>query len=273
MDKKRILFISQEITPYLPENQLSKSALEVAKKMNDQGHEVRVFMPRFGVINERRHQLHEVIRLSGINIVINDMDMPLIIKVASVPQTRMQVYFIDNDEFFKRKQTYFDKEHKFFEDNAERSVFFCKGVIETIKKLGWKPDIIHVHGWMASLVPTYLKLFNNDDPLFSEAKVVESVYSKGFEGELNENLTKAMEFDNVQGDDLEFYKKPYHTNMIKASLRHVDGVVKADDKIDEDLLRFINDQNLPIFEGSHLISSPGDIEKFYEALVMEEEVA
>ena len=171
MENKRILYISQEIHPYLPENDISRASLALPKKMNELGHQVRVFMPRFGVINERRHQLHEVIRLSGINIVVNDIDMPLIIKVASVPQARMQVYFIDNDEYFKRKATIYDENRQLFSDNDERTIFFAKGVIETVKKLGWKPDIIHIHGWMTSLVPLYLKQFSYDDPLFENSKI------------------------------------------------------------------------------------------------------
>jgi starch synthase len=167
MDSKRVLFVSQEIHPYLPENTISSTTLALAKKTNDSGHQVRVFMPRFGVINERRHQLHEVIRLSGMNVVINDMDMPLIIKVASVPGARMQVYFIDNEEYFKRKATYADADGNQFEDNDERTLFFSKGAIDTVEKLGWKPDVIHVHGWMSSLVPMYLRLVPKRKSLFS----------------------------------------------------------------------------------------------------------
>ncbi len=157
MKDKRILYVSSELIPYLPETEVSKMAFEVPKEMHRQGAQIRMFMPRFGVINERRHQLHEVIRLSGMNLIINDMDMPLIIKVASIPKERMQVYFIDNEEYFKRKAVYTDEDGNLFEDNDERAIFFAKGVIETVKKLKWAPDIIHVHGWMASLLPLYLK--------------------------------------------------------------------------------------------------------------------
>ena len=163
MVKKRILYVSQEITPYLPENDLSKTARFLPQAMNESGIEVRLFMPRFGCINERRHQLHEVIRLSGMNLIVNDIDQPLIIKVASIPQARMQVYFIDNEEYFKRKFTTVDKNEKFYDDNDERALFFCRGVIESVKKLGWSPDVIHCNGWFTSLVPMYIKKLYYDD--------------------------------------------------------------------------------------------------------------
>ena len=157
MEKKKILFISQEISPFLPKSEVGLTARSLSQGVQEGGKEIRAFMPRFGVINERRHQLHEVIRLSGINLVINDLDMPLIIKVASIPKERIQVYFIDNEEYFSRKATLTDDKGDLFDDNDERAIFFAKGVIETVKKLNWAPDIIHVHGWLASLLPLYLK--------------------------------------------------------------------------------------------------------------------
>ena len=163
MKDKRILYVSSEVVPYLPETEIASTAFNVAKKAHSKGVQTRIFMPRFGVINERRHQLHEVIRLSGMNLIINDMDMPLIIKVASIPKERMQVYFIDNDEYFKRKAIFSDEDDQLFSDNDERAIFFAKGVVETVKKLNWAPDIIHVHGWMASLLPLYIKEYYKDD--------------------------------------------------------------------------------------------------------------
>ncbi|MFN3950768.1 MAG: glycogen/starch synthase [Thermaurantimonas sp.] len=204
MSKKRILYISQEITPFLPENPLSKLSLDLPKKMVEAGNEVRVFMPRFGVINERKHQLHEVIRLSGINIVVNDMDMPLIIKVASVPHARMQVYFIDNDEFFRRKNTFFNDEGQPFEDNDERFVFFSKGVLETVKKLSWSPDIIHISGWLPALIPLYIKKYYNNDPLFSDSKIIYTRYTFPYQQILRSpnQLNEILAFDGLSGDSL-----------------------------------------------------------------------
>ena len=169
--KKRVLFVSQEINPFLPETEISTTSRSLPQITQDSGKEIRIFMPRYGIVNERRHQLHEVIRLSGMNLVVDDHDHPLSIKVASIPKERIQVYFIDNDEYFKRKATLTDENGKLFSDNDERAIFFAKGVIETVKKLNWAPDVIHVHGWLASLLPIYLKEYYKDEPLFSESKI------------------------------------------------------------------------------------------------------
>ena len=192
MKDKRILYVSSEVVPYLPETEISSMSFEAPRMVNKLGGQIRIFMPRYGNINERRHQLHEVIRLSGINLVINDLDMPLIIKVASIPKERIQVYFIDNEEYFKRKATLTDENGKLFDDNDERSIFFAKGVIETVKKLNWAPDIIHVHGWLAALLPLYLKEYFKDEPLFAESKIVTSVYNQSFDGSLNKEMIEKI---------------------------------------------------------------------------------
>lgn len=201
MEKSRILFISSEISPYLPtENApMGLQVREVIEKMYDLGHEIRNFMPKFGYINERRHQLHEVIRLSGINIIVNGSDQPLVIKVASIPQIRVQVYFIDNDEYFARKNTFWDESGQFYPDNEERMLFFCKGVLDSVKKLGWPPDIVFCAGWFSSLVPYYLKTQLQDNPLFSDSKVVYVVYDQDkFSGTMSGEFTsKIMDFPDA----------------------------------------------------------------------------
>ena len=164
-------------------------------------------MPKYGIINERRHQLHEVIRLSGMNMIINDLYMPLIIKVASIPKERMQVYFIDNEDYFKRKDLLVDKDDKLLKDNDERMIFFTKGVIETVKKLNWMPDIIHLHGWFASLFPLYLKKLFADDPVFDNSKIVSSIYSKSFGESLSKKIVEKIQFDGIE-DDLDLIKNP-----------------------------------------------------------------
>ena len=197
MKEKKILYVSSEVVPYLPENEISSMSFEIPKMINKQGGQIRIFMPRYGNINERRHQLHEVIRLSGINLVIDDLDMPLIIKVASIPKERIQVYFIDNEDYFKRKSTFADENGKLHDDNDERAIFFAKGVIETVRKLNWSPDIIHVHGWMASLFPLYLKTYYKDEPVFENSKIVTSVYDKSFDESLNKKLVDKILFDEI----------------------------------------------------------------------------
>ena len=222
--------------------------LNVAKKAHSKGVQTRIFMPRFGVINERRHQLHEVIRLSGMNLIIDDMDMPLIIKVASIPKERMQVYFIDNDEYFKRKAVYSDEDDKLFDDNDARMIFFAKGVIETVKKLNWAPDIIHVHGWMASLLPLYLREFYKEEPLFAESKIVTSLYNSGFDGTLNETLADKIRFDNVNDEKIATIATPNHTNILKSAIENSDAIIKGSETLSDEVEAFITSTETPILE-------------------------
>jgi starch synthase len=245
MKDKRILYVSSEVVPYLAENEVSLLSYDVPKMINDQGGQIRIFMPRYGNINERRHQLHEVIRLSGMNLVVNDLDMPLIIKVASIPKERIQVYFIDNDEYFKRKATFSDEEGVLYPDNDERAIFFAKGVVETVKKLNWVPDIIHVHGWMASLLPIYMKHYYKDEALFSETKIVTSVYSQSFEGSLDAEMINKIKFDGVPQDAIQELELPNYENLIKAAIKHSDGVIIASENVSESLTKFIQSSDKP----------------------------
>ena len=245
MEDKKILYVSSEVVPYLAENEVSQMSYDVPKMVNDKGGQIRIFMPRYGNINERRHQLHEVIRLSGMNLVVNDVDMPLIIKVASIPKERIQVYFIDNDEYFKRKATFSDEEGVMYEDNDERAIFFAKGVVETVKKLNWVPDIIHVHGWMASLLPIYLKHYYKDEALFSETKIVTSVYSQSFEGALHVNMINKIKFDGIPHEAIAALENPDYNNLIQTSIAHSDGVIVASDKLSASLTKFIHSSNKP----------------------------
>lgn len=245
MKDKRILYVSSEVVPYLAENEVSLMSYDVPKMINDQGGQIRIFMPRYGNINERRHQLHEVIRLSGMNLVVNDLDMPLIIKVASIPKERIQVYFIDNDEYFKRKATFTDEEGVMFPDNDERAIFFAKGVVETVKKLNWVPDIIHVHGWMAAMLPIYMKHFYKNEALFSDTKIVTSVYSQSFDGTLNMGMINKVKFDGVPGDAVADLEIPNYENIIKATVKHSDAVIIASDSLSSSLTKFIESSGKP----------------------------
>jgi starch synthase len=246
MKDKRILYVSSEVIPYVPETETASTAFIVAKDAHSSGIQTRIFMPRFGVINERRHQLHEVIRLSGMNLIINDVDMPLIIKVASIPKERMQVYFIDNDEYFKRKAMFTDEDDQLFSDNDERMIFFAKGVIETVKKLNWAPDIIHIHGWMASLLPLYLKEFYKEEPLFTESKIISSIYNKGFEGVLNSDMTNKVKFDSINENKIKTITTPNHTNILKSAIENSDAIICGSETYSDDLTSFIESQEKPV---------------------------
>lgn len=218
--------------PYQEESNMAKMVNKMALKMHQEGNDVRVFMPRFGQISERKFQLHEVIRLSGMNIIINDLDQPLIIKVASLPGERLQVYFIDNEEYFKRKNYYKDEEGALFADNAERAIFFARGVLETIKKLNWVPDVIHLNGWMTAFVPIYLKNFYKNDYYFNNTKLVLSVYNEE-DAALEANVADILKFDNI--NDLSALTNPGFRTFVADSMDLVDAIVKGDEFLEKDL--------------------------------------
>ncbi len=226
MTKKRILFITQEMNPYLALTEMGKVVRQLPQYVQENGVEIRVLMPRFGNINERRNRLHEVVRLSGMNIIIDDEDFPLIIKVASLPGARIQVYFLDNEDFFKRKFVFRDENENFYEDNAERTIFFCKGALETVKKFGWAPDIIHCHGWMTSLIPLYLRTIHAGDPVFAESKIVFSVYNSDFDETLDESfIEKAQVGDKVSDEQLDIFNGRTCLDLQKGGVFYSDAAV------------------------------------------------
>ena len=232
MPNQKILYITTEMFPYQEETNTANMVSKMALKMHQEGNDVRVFMPRFGQISERKFQLHEVIRLSGMNIIINDLDQPLIIKVASLPGERLQVYFIDNEEYFKRKQYFVDDNGDYFPDNAERAIFFARGVLETIKKLNWVPDIIHLHGWMSSFIPLYLKNFYKNDYYFNNTKLVLSVYNED-DALFGSNVEQILKFDNIT--DIKALEKPGFRSFVAEAMNLVDAVVKGDEFLEKDL--------------------------------------
>lgn len=233
MRKARILFISSEIHPYLELTEQSKIARYLPQGIQERGKEIRTFMPRFGNINERRNQLHEVIRLSGMNLIIDDSDHPLIIKVASIQAARMQVYFIDNEEYFQRKTTIRDTDGSFYPDNDDRSIFFGRGVLETVKKLGWSPDIIHCHGWMTALVPLLIKISYKEDPMFHNSKVVYSLYNDSFEEPFNANFGKKILMDGLTAADVKELNDPNYVSLTRLAMNWSDAVVKSAPTIHE----------------------------------------
>jgi len=272
MQKTRVLYITQEITPFLPESEVSSTVRTLAQGVHERDKEIRIFMPRFGVINERRHQLHEVIRLSGMNLIVNDVDHPLIIKVASVPQARMQVYFIDNEEFFKRKRTYTDEDEKFFKDNDERAIFFCRGVVETVKKLGWTPDIVHCHGWMTGFLPLYLKKMYADDPHFSNAKIIYTPYANEFSGNLDSKLIDKLNFDKIANEDVGLLKTPNALNLNKTGAQWADAISIGSEAINSELSSYINDSGKPVLDYQTEETLVDAHQDFYEKVLSENEV-
>ncbi|MGV8877893.1 MAG: glycogen/starch synthase [Sphingobacteriaceae bacterium] len=269
MSKSKLLFISHEMSPFLELTKISEITRQLPQVMQEKGFEIRILMPRFGSINERRNRLHEVIRLSGMNIVINDNDNPLIIKVASIPAARMQVYFLDNEEYFQRKYVFRDKEDKFYADNDERMIFFCKGALETVKKLGWAPDVIHCHGWMSALVPVYVKTTYKDDPTFKNAKVVYSVYENEFDEKLGKDFAQKAVMNDMTAKHTELFKDGTNQAINLGAIAYADAFIIAAENIDKEMLNNVKKSNKPVLE----FDSSVDFENyynFYEEITSEE---
>ena len=243
---KRVLFVNSEIYPYLPETGLSSIGRYLPQGIQERKKEIRSFMPRYGCINERKNQLHEVIRLSGMNLIIGDVDRPLIIKVASISSARLQVYFIDNDDYFKRKQVFTDENGVFFADNAERAAFFARGVLETVKKLRWAPDIIHCHGWISHLLPLYLNKAYRDDPIFSSSKIVTSLYDDTPTAPFSADFASLAAFGPVTPEDLGILREPSGINLAKLAVSQSDGVIFASDKVDPEITAFCTGRGIPV---------------------------
>lgn len=271
MSKKKVLIVTQEMEPYTALTDVSKMVRQLAPFIQEKKMEIRVLMPRFGTINERRHRLHEVVRLSGMNIIVDDDDYPLIIKVASLPEARMQVYFLDNEDFFKRKSIFEDDKEQPFEDNADRMIFFCKGVLETVKKFGWPPDIIHCHGWMTSLIPLYLKTAYKNEPLFERAKIVYSAYkSNNYAASFGDNFSDMASINNLSKDDLHFYQNEEGITLEKGALQYADALVQGSEELNEEISACLEDCEKPVLAYDEELNKTNLIE-FYKTLLPEEE--
>src|SRR5574344_450179 len=226
MKKAKALYVSQEMAKYLPDTEMSLKSRFLPQYIQESGKEIRCFMPRYGIVNERRNQLHEVIRLSGMNLIIDDTDHPLIIKVASIQSARMQVYFIDNDDFFQRKSTVTDEAGNEYEDNDDRSIFYVRGVLETVKKLRWIPDLIHCHGWMSALTGLYIKRAYADDPCLRNAKIVYSIYGDDFKVPFRNDFGKKLQMDGIAENDLRSIKEDASfVSLAKLAIDFSDGVI------------------------------------------------
>ena len=268
MASRKILYVCQEIMPYLPETELSTLSRRLVQAMQERGNEIRTFMPRYGCINERRNQLHAGIRLSGMNLIIDDNDHQLIIKVASIPSARIQIYFIDNDDFFARKAVITDAEGNEFEDNDERAIFFARGVLETVKKLNWSPNIVHCMGWMSAIVPIYLKKVFNDDPLFRDVKVVVSLCDDSFEQPFNEGFAQKVANEGVKDEKLADLTLPSYENLYRFVIDYADGIVVASENANPSLVEYARQSGKPVmeFEKKEEAEMFDNYNRFYEEL-------
>ena len=264
----KILYVCQEIMPYLPESGQSALCRSLCQAMQERGNEIRTFMPRYGCINERRHQLHEVIRLSGMNLIIDDNDHQLIIKVASIPSARVQIYFIDNDDYFSRKAVLQDAEGCEFADNDERAIFFARGVLETVKKLRWTPTVVHCHGWFSGVVPVYLKKVFADDPIFRDVKVVVSLYDDGFRLPLDASFGKKIAGEGVEDENLSILDTPSYENLCRFVISYADGIVLASPGIAPEVKELAARSGKPVLESPDCAAPElfDNYNRFYEAL-------
>lgn len=270
METKKILFINQEITPYVPESEMSTLGRNIPQLIQEKGYEIRTFMPKWGNINERRGQLHEVIRLSRMMLIIDETDHPLIIKVASIPSTRIQVYFIDNEDYFTKRLMAKDENGNEYDDNGERAIFFARGVLETVKKLRWVPDIIHCQGWMCSIIPLYIKKVYQDEPSFANTKVVTSLFSEELHCGLGENFRQSIEFRDVKADILDSYNKDFgFVELEKLAIDYSDGIVNAGKTVNPELISYAEKKGLPVMvnpEGDDICQA---YEDFYDKIMYE----
>jgi len=270
MSKKKVLIVTQEMNPYTALTEVSKIARKLPQYIQENGMEIRVLMPRFGTINERRHRLHEVVRLSGMNIIVDDDDYPLIIKVASLPEARMQVYFLDNEDFFKRKALFKDSNDKPFEDNPDRMVFFCKGVIETVKKFGWPPDIVHCHGWMTSLIPLYLKTAYKNEPLFQNAKLVYSIYNESLDRSFNDQFLAKASINNLTEDDLNAYQNGTGVTLHQGAITYCDALILGSEEVSESVTKALDAADKPVLPYQGDEGFEAAYVEFYNSLASEE---
>lgn len=264
--KKRVLLVAQEMEPYLDGTDAARIANKLPQYLQEKGMDVRVLMPRFGSINERRHRLHEVVRLSGINIIIDEDDYPLLIKVASLPSARLQVYFLDNEEFFKRKFAFNGDDGQPFVDNADRMIFFCKGVLETVRKFGWAPDVIHCQGWMTSLIPLYGKTAYQTDPIFANTKFIYSIYENSFEQLSFDAFQQKAPIKRVHTTELQPYGTATNSDLHKGAIHYADGVIVGSDNLDADIQVALDGSDKPVLVYQNETEYLAAYKSFFEQL-------
>lgn len=269
MKSKRVLFITQEITPYVDDSEISFLGRKTPQIVQDRGREIRTFMPKWGTINERRCQLHEVIRLSGMNLIIDDTDHLLILKVASIPSARMQVYFIDNDDYFQKRLEACDAQGVEYPDNGERAIFYARGVLETVKKLRWVPDIIHCQGWISTIAPLYIKTSFREEPSFRDSRIIFTPAGEELKLPMTEQFSASLRFKGVEDSDLEGLPKTItQKDLYKLALRYSDGMLLSPSYQDPELIEYAKSLNLPIL-GPVDVANPengADVMDFFDSI-------
>jgi len=262
MSKLRILYVASEINPFLQTSEVADFVRKLPQEMQERGMEIRILVPRFGLINERKNRLHEVVRLSGINISVGEEEKPLVIKVASIPNAKLQVYFIDNEDYFHRKSVFYDKENNWHDDNDERAIFFCKGVMQTVKKLGWAPDIVHCNDWMTSLIPLYLKTSFKNDPIFMKAKTVFTIYNNGLDHKFKSNVIDKVKMIDIDDSMLKNLETADVEGFVRLGMEYADAVVSMNDDLKEELDKLFKSVET---EDDKVIDTIDDTEDFSES--------
>ncbi|MCE2615622.1 MAG: glycogen/starch synthase [Phocaeicola sp.] len=266
MKAKKVLFVTQEITPYVSDSEMARMGRNLPQAVQDDGHEIRTFMPKWGIVNERRNQLHEVIRLSGMNLIIDDTDHPLIIKVASIQAARMQVYFIDNDDYFQKRKMTVDEKGEDYEDNDERAIFYARGVLETMKKLRWAPDVVHCQGWMSAFLPMYLRKVYSDEPVFKNCKIIYSLFGSSFTKPFGERLVDKLVMRGIERNEIQdIIKAPFdYPEMCKLAISYSDGVIQNSESVDQRAIEFAKQKGVPVLEYQSEDKYVSAFENFYE---------
>lgn len=269
-DPKRVLFVSQEIYPYVgEENGIRLLNRKLPQACQEAGMETRTFMPKFGEINERKNQLHEVIRLSGINIIISETDHPLLLKVASIQSARIQIYFIDNDDFFRRRKGYTDEDGKEYEDNDERSIFFARGTLETVQKMSWFPNIVQCSGWMTALVPLYIRTAFKDAPFFNRTKIVVGLNEERFAQPFGTDFAPKVRFEGVNKDSvITLYDKEVdYQTLMKIAIDYADTVIIQSPDADPQLIDYAHQKGKEVLDFSN--QEPAAYVQAYQRMIEE----
>ena len=264
----KVLFITQEIIPYVAESEMANAGRKLPQAIQEKGREIRTFMPKWGNVNERRNQLHEVIRLSGMNLIIDDTDHPLIIKVASIQTARMQVYFIDNDDYFQHRLMATDEDGNEYPDNDERAIFYARGVLETVKKLRWCPELIHCQGWISALVPIYIKKAYMEEPSFRDSKVVLSLFDDDLKSNLQEDIVEKILLKNIERSDVEAFLPASATfkDLQKLAISYSDGIIVHGEKVDAELLEFAREKGVPVLQHQDPETFADAVNSFYDEI-------